>query len=193
MSKRYLYLIRHGQYQSNTTPPEQPDGALTEIGREQARLVAERLKDLPIDQIHYSTLQRTTETASYIIKLLPKAEQSPTELLWECIPNVPVGFEQYFSHISPAHIVKSGERAEEVFTTYFKPLDPDAEERHEVIVSHGNLISYLICRVLGAPGDSWLKADVNNCGLSKVTVTAQGHIKLASHNDTGHLADHLRT
>lgn len=193
MAKRYLYIVRHGQYRSTTIPPEQPDGGLTEIGKEQARLIAERLKDLPIDIIHYSTLVRTTETASYIIDRLPKAQKQPAELLWECIPNVPAGFEQYFGHLSPEHIAKSGQRAAQVFDTYFKPLDPDDDEQHEVIVSHGNLISYLICRVLKAPIDSWLSADVNNCGLSKVTITPQGHMKLACHNDTGHLADHLRT
>jgi broad specificity phosphatase PhoE len=193
MSKRYLYLIRHGQYQSNTTPPEQPDGGLTDVGKEQARLTAERLSHLPINVIHYSTLHRTTETAQYILPHFPGAEHRPTELLWECIPNVPEGFEQYFTHISAEHIAKSGVRAQEVFDTYFKPLPAGSEEHHEILVSHGNLISYLVCRALEAPLDSWLKTDVNNCSLSKVTVTEQGFIKLACHNDTGHLPVHLHT
>jgi serine/threonine-protein phosphatase PGAM5 len=193
MAKRTLYLIRHGQYQSNTTPPEQPDGNLTEIGKEQARLAAERLKTQPIHIIHFSTLQRTTETANYFINSLPNAEQRPTELLWECIPNVPAGFEQYFTHLSAEHIVQSGVRANEVFETFFKPLDAAAEDSHELMVTHGNLISYLVCRALNAPVDSWLSADVNNCSLSKITVTAHGHVKLSCHNDTGHLTDHLRT
>ncbi len=193
MAKRFLYLVRHGQYQSITTPPEQPDGGLTRIGKEQAHLTAQRLKGLPINIIHYSTLQRTTETASYFFESFPQAEQRPTELLWECIPNVPVGFEQYFSHLSAEHIARSGERAEEVFKTFFQPLPVEADEQHEIIISHGNLISYLTCRALGAPLESWLRADVSNCGLSKVTITPQGLIKLVCHNDTGHLADHLHT
>jgi broad specificity phosphatase PhoE len=193
MSKRYLYLVRHGQYKSITTPPEQPDGSLTEIGREQARLTGERLQHLPINIVHYSTLQRTTETANFLLPHFPIAEQRPSELLWECIPNVPEGFESYFSHISADHIVKSGARAQTVFDTYFQPLPAEANEQHELIVSHGNLISYLVCRALQAPLDAWLSTDVNNCGLSKITITAQGFIKLSCHNDTGHLPDQLRT
>ena len=193
MSKRHLYLVRHGQYQSTTTPPAQPDGGLTDIGKEQARLVGERLRFVPFNVIHYSTLQRTTETASFISPHFPQAEQRSSDLLWECTPSVPEGFEQYFTHIPAEHIIQSGARAQEVFATYFKPPSPETEEQHELIVSHGNLISYLVCRALQAPLDAWLSTDVNNCGLSKITVTAQGFIKLACHNDTGHLPDHLRT
>lgn len=193
MSKRHLYLVRHGQYQSTTTPPEQPDGGLTEIGQEQARLTGERLKLIPISVIHYSTLQRTTETTSFISPHFQHAEQRPSELLWECIPNVPAGFEQYFAHLSADHVATSGARAHQVFDTYFQPLPPEAEEQHELIISHGNLISYLVCRALKAPLDAWLSTDVNNCGLSKITITAHGFIKVACHNDTGHLPDHLHT
>ena len=48
--------IFHGWYNSN----------LTERGEEQAKLVAERLKDVNIDVLYSSVLNRTFKTASYI-------------------------------------------------------------------------------------------------------------------------------
>ena len=50
--------IFHGWYNSN----------LTEKGEEQAKLVANRLKDVKIDVLYSSVLNRTFKTASYIAK-----------------------------------------------------------------------------------------------------------------------------
>lgn len=62
-----VYFVRHGEsegnadfrYQASETP-------LTERGREQARLIAERCTRLPIDVIISSTMSRAQETAAII-------------------------------------------------------------------------------------------------------------------------------
>lgn len=66
-------------------------------------------------------------------------------------------------------------------------------DRHELIVAHGNLIRYLICRVLGASPRAWASMRINNCGLSEVVVESDGSLTLASYNDTGHLPPRLVT
>ncbi len=63
-----LYLIRHGQAGNNlggidTVPPDPP---LTEVGREQARRLGERMASYGVDAICASPLKRAQETAQAI-------------------------------------------------------------------------------------------------------------------------------
>jgi broad specificity phosphatase PhoE len=68
------YLIRHGEIDANIRKiyagrcPE----VLTERGREQARMMAEKLQDLGIDEIYCSPVYRAVETAEIIGDLLAK-------------------------------------------------------------------------------------------------------------------------
>lgn len=196
MAKRTLFLVRHGQYTPTVTPPDEPDGGLTAAGTEQAILTAERLQSYPIRVIHHSTLQRAQETAVIIAQSLPEAVLKPSSLLRECIPNVPQGFESYFSHIPPAFIESSSIRAQQTFNSYIAAPPPDGADdtdQYELIVSHGNLINYLVCQTLQAPAESWLNADIQHCGLSEIVIESGGWVKVARHNDTGHLPFHLQT
>lgn len=196
MAKRILHLVRHGQYTPTTTLPDEPDGPLTNVGKEQAALIARRLAGLPASVIHHSTLQRATETARAIGALLPGVELRPAAVLCECIPTVPPGFEAHFTDVDADVLARGGPQAREAFATYFVPApdetDRDETDRHEVIVSSGNLIRYLICRVLGAPEDAWVNMDIQQCGLCEVIVGQPRGMVLARHNDTGHLPPALQ-
>jgi probable phosphoglycerate mutase len=192
MAKKVLYLIRHGQYDSTTTPPQEPDGGLTEIGKQQAALTAERLRALPVSVIHHSTTQRATETAAIIAARFPQAGLRPSPLLRECIPSVPGAYKAQFAHIPADFIERSQPQAEQAFATYFRATLNGDSDQHEILVSHGNLISHLVCRVLQAPLDAWLNTDIQLCGLGEVVVGSQGRLRLVRHNDTGHLPPHLQ-
>ncbi len=62
-----LYLVRHAQSAGNTGEDlTTGDPDLTEVGREQARLLGERFRRQKIDVIYSSPLRRTRETAAYI-------------------------------------------------------------------------------------------------------------------------------
>lgn len=70
-----LYLIRHGESVPNVTPTiggMQGDAGLTDRGREQARLLEQRLRaeELAADQLYASTLPRALETAEYVSRAL---------------------------------------------------------------------------------------------------------------------------
>ena len=75
VARRYLFLIRHGQYEMDHKDSKLKK--LTETGRKQAELTGERLKLLKYDYsiLHFSSLVRATETAE-IIRL------PPPPLLW---------------------------------------------------------------------------------------------------------------
>lgn len=57
-----LLFIRHGEPGS--------DGGLTEAGKREAQLLAERLAALPVRQYHVSPLQRARETAAPVLEKL---------------------------------------------------------------------------------------------------------------------------
>lgn len=65
---RHLYLVRHGQYQINEKREE--DKKLTELGRKQAALTGQRLKELNLtfDKVVISTMPRAMETGEIIMK-----------------------------------------------------------------------------------------------------------------------------
>ena len=69
--KTRLIFVRHAEAEGNKIRRFHgwTDSALTERGHLQAQRVAERLKDIPIDMIFSSSLQRTKQTAGYISKV----------------------------------------------------------------------------------------------------------------------------
>lgn len=69
--KTTVYLVRHGQSVGNLHDQfiGHTDIELTELGRQQARLAAQYLKDLPVDAIYSSDLMRAYDTAMETAKL----------------------------------------------------------------------------------------------------------------------------
>lgn len=80
-----LYFVRHGESEANVqrviSNRESPFG-LTERGREQAEVLAERLRGIPITAIYSSPVLRAIETADIISKRLDQPYQI-TEALRE--------------------------------------------------------------------------------------------------------------
>lgn len=193
MARRIIYLVRHGKYESSSTPPDEPDGPLTDAGKEQARLTRNRLQDLPITTIHYSPLQRTQETMEVIAAQFPNASRQSSPLLKECIPSVPEALDQHFTHL-PEDFVKAGKlQAQQAFDAFFRPPREGEGDQHELIVSHGNLISHFVCQTLGAPMDAWVNIEINHCGISQLFINTTGFMKLIHHNEIGHLPSHLQS
>ena len=64
---RHIILIRHGQYNLNGVTDK--DRILTELGRAQAKLTGDRLKELdfPITDVVMSTMTRAQETGKIIL------------------------------------------------------------------------------------------------------------------------------
>ncbi len=71
-----LIVVRHGQTEENVAGILQGHlpGKLTELGIEQARKVAKRLKDEKIDAIYSSDLARASDTAKEIATYHPNAD-----------------------------------------------------------------------------------------------------------------------
>ena len=70
-----LYLVRHGEAVANVEPViggMRGDAGLTARGREQARLLEQRLRDRPVpaDRLVASTLPRALQTAEHVARAL---------------------------------------------------------------------------------------------------------------------------
>ena len=112
-------------------------------------------------------------------------------MLWECIPCVPPAKAERFAKIFVGDLSPGKEQAEKAFDRYFRRAR--GNDKHEIVVSHGNLIRYFVCRVLQAPTESWGDMDSHHCGISQVQIESNGSISLVSYNDVGHLPRNLVT
>lgn len=62
-----IYFIRHGQAEGNSEKIfKLPTAALTELGHQQSKFIAERIQSLPITALISGPLKRTIQTAEHI-------------------------------------------------------------------------------------------------------------------------------
>jgi broad specificity phosphatase PhoE len=206
MATRTIFLVRHGDYQlaeimkldRNLTLEQHyelhtKEGGLTPRGKKQAKLTAKRLSSLPIDAIHCSSLRRALETAKMIAKEFPAIDVQKSRLLWECVPSIPKAFaeHEHFRYISEKDVELWKRQADEAFERYFKSTR--RTDKHEIIVSHANLIRYLVCRALHVQPDAWFNMCIDNCGISEIRIEPNDRMRLVSYNDVGHLPHQSRT
>lgn len=178
MGTRFLVLVRHGQYDTAS------GGKLTSIGREQARATAQFLGRVRPDVIWSSTLVRAKETAE-ILAARSGGRVRRTGLLREGMYSKVEGYE------TPASERKEDrERAERAYRAIFRVSRSD---RTEVVVCHGNLIRFLVCRSLHAPVGKWLRMTTNHCGITRVLIRDTGAVRVMSYNETAHLPPKLVT
>ncbi len=191
MAVKTVYLVRHGHYESWQNKAVDGEGRLTGFGQEQAQAAARRISSLPLTAIHCSTLNRAQQTCQIIAEQFPNLKSKKSALLCEGIPVIPPRWQEFLSDYPEEDLAVDRARADKAFRTFFtKPKKADA---HELIVAHGNLIRYLLCRVLEVDVGSWGYMEIDHCSISEVRITSKGWMKLMRMNDTCHLPAHLVT
>jgi serine/threonine-protein phosphatase PGAM5 len=178
MGTRFLVLVRHGQYEVEN------GGALTGIGREQARVTAQFLRQVEPDVIWSSTLVRAKETADILASRLG-SRVLRSGLLREGMYSKVEGYE------TPAWERREDkERAEHAYRRIFRV---SRANRTEIVVCHGNLIRFFVCRSLHAPVGKWLRMTTNHCGITRILIRDTGAVRVMSYNETAHLPPKLVT
>jgi serine/threonine-protein phosphatase PGAM5 len=81
---------------------------------------------------------------------------------------------------------------DEAFYTYFIP-STDKEDKHDLIVCHGNVIRYFVTKVLNVDVMAWLQMTIGNCSLTIIRISSDGGMKLVSFNDLGHIPSNMQT
>ncbi|KAM3718961.1 Serine/threonine-protein phosphatase Pgam5 [Dirofilaria immitis] len=150
-SKRNIILIRHGQYFMDHNHKNYL--SLTPLGQEQAKYVGQRLASsgLKFDSVIMSTMARAEETAKLILDELPPTSAKSDPLLEEGAPFPP---EPPSKHWRPKH--------KAAFRKYIHRASwKQKDDSWELIVCHGNVIRYFVCRALQFPPEGWLRMSVD--------------------------------
>jgi serine/threonine-protein phosphatase PGAM5 len=190
MSVRLLYLVRHGEYIHGSTPE---NGILTDLGRQQAKRLAERLRGTKFTAIHHSPWERAAQTAAILAEPHAGVPLEENELLQECIPAVPEpqhlsGKTKDFLDSFPKEVLTDGAaQASKALARFAGP----ALGGKELLVTHGNLLNWFVSKALDAPDHAWLQMLDYNCALSVIAYWPD-RTRLLAYNDMGHLPPHMR-
>jgi len=199
---RRIYLVRHGETDWNRLNLVQGsiDTELNSTGIEQAKKIAERLKNKKIDIIFSSTLKRAYTTASYIKSYHPYAMFETSEKLneinfgeWEGL-----NFEELEKKYSQTYLmwkdnpdkaIFPGEGNLHVVMKRVKSFYDEVLQRdygNIVVVTHGGIVKLSIIYLLNLPLDFYKKCWIGNASLSIVDIKGE-RTMLSLLNDMSHL------
>ncbi len=189
---RTIYLVRHGQYDHADARDAFIGRELVPLGVAQARLLAARLKAMPVafTSLTSSTMTRARQTAQAIGRDFPALELKQDPTISECTP--PTWRKDIMAGEKAEEMERCVKNIEGFFKERFVP-SPDAADRHDLVVCHGNVIRYIVAKVLGVDPLSWLQMSISNCSLTIIRVNPDGTMKLDSFGDYGHIPENMRT
>jgi probable phosphoglycerate mutase len=161
-----LYFVRHGESEANTqhviSNYASPFG-LTERGREQVQVLAERLKDMPLTTMYSSPVLRAMDTADILYQALDLPYRV-TEALREYHCGILEGksdeeswrlHRQYYEDWTLRHDYLSkpegGESFVDIqnrFLPFIESLKRSDDDEHILLVGHGGLFHLMLPLVL---------------------------------------------
>lgn len=208
MSRRVLYLIRHGRSDldvkdyTRTARGEQYDPPLGAIGKEQAELLAKRLATMPLPAAVYcSPLRRTRETVA------PYAERTGVDVSYEDdLVEAHIGEWEYktFEEILASddavmrnvlrqeaiwHLAPGGETVDSLRMRVAGVLDRILERHPEgdiFVICHGGVINACIGPLLGIEHEMFFLPE--NTSVNSVVVDGDER-RVRFLNDILHLTD----
>lgn len=188
---RTLYLIRHGAYDQADERPDSVGMSLTPLGIAQVRLVANRLRAMPITvtSIQTSRLTRARESAHVVAAEFPGLAVRSTAVLNECTP--PTWRADVMAELDSTEAVDCRDQLDRAFAE-FVSAPPDSG-RHDIVVCHGNVIRYFVTRTLNVDPMAWLGMGIGNASLTIIQVRADGTSRLMSFSDVGHIPPNMQT
>ncbi len=161
--KKTIYFVRHGESEGNAGPLRQGASTpLSELGRKQVAVVAERCAKLPIDVLISSTMTRAKETAETIFQKIDK----PIEYSDLFVERRPAG--AVVNQPKDSELVQSFERAlkekfhlpgfrhsdeenfDDIKERAGKALDflANRQEENMLVVTHGMFMKVLLAYVV---------------------------------------------
>jgi serine/threonine-protein phosphatase PGAM5 len=189
---RTIFLIRHGEYEHDRDCDEDIGCGLVALGRQQARLVTDRLEAMPLEftSIQASAMTRARQTGEIIASAFPELELTIHRDIRECTPatwrrDIMQELEPGEAEACEANLAAAWERI-------FVPASGAANE-YDIVVCHGNVIRWFVTRVLKVEPLAWLQMSIANCSLTVVQVRPNGALKLVAFADSGHLPFSMTT
>ncbi|MRX56144.1 histidine phosphatase family protein [Bacillus idriensis] len=191
-----ILLIRHGQSEADILKVHEgrADFPLTEIGRKQVQLMAERVKnEFPPEIVWSSTLQRAKETASLLSNKVGCPIQFKEELM-EFNNGIQAGltFEEAKKYPNPKYLHDRFEEGEthiefrmRIESIFSKILSSSLHNRI-AIVAHGGVINCLLRSFFHMPVTKDFYFKNGDTGISFIEITEQGKV-IHFLNNTSHL------
>ncbi len=190
MARTQLYLVRHGE--QGSASDHAPDGGLSQLGREQADRLGQRLRTVPFSAIHHSPLARAAQTADVLAGHLPRVPRHDCEFVADRTPVPSAGQRGRYPDRWLAWLdgVPDDERDEDAVALqaaieHFGVTGQ--EDRHELLITHNFVIGWFVRHVLDAPVWRWIGLNQANCAITIVQWDSDRPPTLVSFNDTGHL------
>ncbi|WP_283137757.1 histidine phosphatase family protein [Rhizohabitans arisaemae] len=185
MATRHLYVVRHGE--------ASPFGELTEVGRRQSELVADRLASLPIDAVWHSPLPRAVRCAQIIGERLAGVPVREAAELIDHVPHVPdeipPAWAGFFDGYDAAEAAAGARLADALIDRFARSAET---ETHEVLVTHAYQVGWLVRHALDAPSARWFGLGGGNTALTAINFYDGREPSLLLYNDMGHLPPDLR-
>ncbi|MBL7051934.1 MAG: histidine phosphatase family protein [Nanoarchaeota archaeon] len=190
-----IYLVRHGESEANKNniTQGQLDSPLTEKGIEQAKALANRLKNTKLDLAFSSDLQRASKTAEEILKFHPFLKLNQKKELREMSKGKYEGKNRkhFYEELARQNILYCYFRPEggENYLDYLPKLSEfynNLPDKNILIVAHGGSIICSILHLLNTPIEEYRQFQTNNTSL---TIINNNHLELF--NCTEHLSKTL--
>ncbi|SCM05616.1 phosphoglucomutase-2, putative [Plasmodium chabaudi adami] len=185
---KHIILVRHGQYERKNRNDENSK-KLTKEGCKQADITGKKLKDIlnnkKISVIYHSDLIRAKETAEIISKHFPNAKLVNDPNLNEGTPYLPNPIPRS-SKFDAEKIKVDNQRINKAYETYFYQ-PPGDEDEYQLVICHGNVIRYFLCRALQLPLFAWLRFSSYNCGITWLVLDDEGSVIVREFGSVSHL------
>ncbi len=194
-----LLLVRHGEtdYNAKKLWIGATDIPLNNAGREQARLLAQRMEKEKIDVIFSSPLKRAKETAEIISARYGKAvvfsdklrernfgvyEGTPLGKMREAVENSGLLF-----HLFRPEAGESDYDVHERVVPFLEKIMREHAGKTVLIVSHGVVIMEMLFYLTKLHRDEWLQLRQSNASLNIIEISDSGDHKVKVINSTEHL------
>lgn len=188
---RTVFLIRHGEYEHDSECDEDIGCGLVTLGRQQARIMADRLKAMPLEftSIQASAMTRARQTGEIIASSFPELDLTLERDIRECTPST--WRRDIMLDLEPGEAAECEENLEAAWARIFVPAKVVNE--YDIVICHGNVIRWFATRVLRIDPMAWLQMSIANCSLTVVQVRADGTMKLVAFADSGHIPYSMTT
>jgi alpha-ribazole phosphatase len=199
-----LLLCRHGQtgFNASLRFQGQMDEPLSDLGRQQAKLLARRLAGEPVGAAYASDLERARETAELALAGRPvplRLDERLREIAfgrWEGMTFAEIK-DKYPDDVAARerdrvhYAIPGGESLQQLgerVRGFLEDVLPQHEGQHLLVIAHGGTVNAILSTLLNIPMTSWWRLRNHNANMSTLNFTPDG-VRLASFNDTCHLHD----
>ncbi len=180
-----FYFVRHGEtdYNKLNLVQGQQDFHLNQKGRDEAKYIANKIRNLNFDLIYCSTLLRAKETASIIKKEAGfnidiqydkrLIERNFGEAEGKKVSEVFT----YFSN-KTTHTIKGYESDSEVYNrvySFIKEINSNIDNKNILVVTHSNSI---LCLLINISEEYKIDYKIKNCSLTKIDVDKYNNLKI---------------